>query len=184
MTGDRIPDINECYEIMGRYGMLPNIVEHSEQVMRVSMAILDDLKDETGVDRALVAAASLLHDITKTRSLETKERHDISGGALLRELGFERIAWIVEQHVYFTGFDPEGEIEEREIVYYADKRVMHSSVVTVDERVADLVRRYGTTPERTEMILKNKEMVLAIERKIARFMKGGIDAVTGITYGV
>jgi uncharacterized protein len=54
---------------------------------------------EGPVNRDLVVATALLHDITKTRSLVTKERHDTSGGALVRELGFPRIAEIVEQRV-------------------------------------------------------------------------------------
>lgn len=174
---DRIPSAEECRAIMNRYGMLDNIVEHSEQVMRVSLAITDDLIDAGAVDRDLIIASSLLHDITKTRSLATKERHDLSGGELLRSLGFDRIAYIVEQHVYFTEFDPAGAIEEREIVYYADKRVMHSEIVTVEQRVRDLVDRYGTTPERSAIIVKNKELVQAMERKINRFMRGDINLV-------
>ena len=175
----RIPDNAECYQLIHRYDMLPNIVEHSEQVARVALAVTDDLIDPAGVDRELIHAASLLHDITKTRSLTTKERHDITGAELLRELGLDTIAYIVEQHVYFTDFKPEGAIEEREIVYYADKRVMHNVIVTVDQRVADLVKRYGINEERRGMILQNKKNIIAIEEKINRFMKHDINVIIG-----
>jgi len=170
-TRDRIPSREECYELMARYSMLPNIAGHSRQVMRVSLAIVDNLKNGTAVNRDMVVAASLLHDITKTRSLETKERHDRSGGELLRELGFTRIAEIVEQHVVFKNLDRQGRLEEREIVYYADKRVMHDRIVTIDERVHDLVQRYGMTDEIRNLILQNKSLILAVESKIAGFMK-------------
>ncbi|HON78442.1 MAG TPA: HDIG domain-containing protein [Spirochaetota bacterium] len=180
MTAEnRIPDNAECYQLIQRYEMLPNIVEHSEQVARVALAVTDDLIDPTAVDRELIRAASLLHDITKTRSLTTKERHDITGAELLRTLGFEAIAYIVEQHVYFTDFNPGGAIEEREIVYYADKRVMHDVIVTVDQRVEDLVKRYGITEERRRLILQNKKNITAIEEKINRFMKHDINDVIG-----
>ena len=168
---DRIPNRDECEELMARYSMLPNIVEHSLQVMRVSLAVTDNLKDGVSVNRNLVIAAALLHDITKTRSLETKERHADSGGTLLRELGFPSIAEIVEQHVIIQNLNLEGKIEEREIVYYADKRVMHDTIVTIEERVHDLMQRYGTAEEIRNQILRNKEQVLAVERKIAGFMK-------------
>ncbi|PKN69468.1 MAG: metal-dependent phosphohydrolase [Deltaproteobacteria bacterium HGW-Deltaproteobacteria-12] len=168
---DRIPDRAECEELMARYSMLPNIVEHSLQVMRVSLAVTDHLQDGVYVNRDLVAAAALLHDITKTRSLTTKERHAASGGVLLRELGFLRVAEIVEQHVIIQNMDLEERLQEMEIVYYADKRVMHDKIVTIDERVHDLIRRYATGEQIRDQIIRNKEQALIVERKIAGFMK-------------
>jgi len=168
---DRIPDIAECEELMARYAMLPNIVEHSLQVMRVSVAITDHLKDGVSVNRNMVIAAALLHDITKTRSIKTKEKHASSGGKLLRELGFPEIAMIVEEHVTIRNLNLEGIIEEKEIVYYADKRVMHDKIVTLDERMHDLMQRYGTGEDMRNFLLHNREQALAVERKIADFMK-------------
>ena len=168
---DRIPNRVECEELMARYSMLPNIVEHSLQVMHVSLAITDNLKDGVAVNRDLVIAAALLHDITKTRSLKTKEKHAASGGALLRELGFPSIAEIVEQHVIIQNLHLEGKIEEKEIVYYADKRVMHDTIVSIEERVQDLIRRYGTSEEIHNQIIRNKQQVLAVEQKITDCMK-------------
>ena len=180
-TCDGIPSRAECAELMVQYSMLPNIVEHSMQVMRVSLAITDNLKSGVSVNRDLVLAAALLHDITKTRSLVTKERHDTSGGALMRELGFPRIAGIVEQHVIIQNLNLEGKLEEREIVYYADKRVLHDTIVTIEERVHDLIQRDGAVEEIRNLILQNRSQVLTVERKIACFMKIDIDqAIQGI----
>ena len=116
---------------MAKYCMLPNIIAHSRQVMRVSLVIIDNLKNGVSINRNLVIAAALLHDITKTRSLETREPHDQSGGELLRELGFPRVGEIVEQHVILLDFNPQEKLEEREIINYADKRVMHDRVVSL-----------------------------------------------------
>lgn len=165
-----IPDVAECEELMARYNMLPNIVQHSMQVMRVSLAITDHLKEGISVNRDRVIAAALLHDITKTRSIKTKEKHAASGGILLRELGFPGIANIVEEHVTIRNLNLEGTIEEKEIVYYADKRVMHDKIVTLEERMHDLMRRYGTGEEMRNFLLQNREQALAVERKIADFM--------------
>jgi uncharacterized protein len=167
----RIPSRVECDKLMVQHSMRPNIVEHSIQVMNVSLAITDNLKNGVAVNRDLVIAAALLHDITKTRSLTTNERHDISGGELLREMGFTSTAEIVEQHVVFKDLNPQGRLEEREILYYADKRVTHDTIVTIEERVHYLIQRYGTTEEIRRRILQNKNLVLAVESKIARFMK-------------
>jgi putative nucleotidyltransferase with HDIG domain len=171
MSSDRIPSREECNELMVQHSMRPNIVEHSIQVMHVSLAITDNLKNGVAVNRDLVIAAALLHDITKTRSLKTKERHDLTGGELLREMGFICIAEIVEHHIVFQNLNPQGRLEEREIIYYADKRVMHNKIVTIDERVHDLLQRYGNTEEIESLILQNKNLVFAVESKIASFMK-------------
>ena len=168
---DRIPSREECDELMVQHSMRPNIIAHSIQVMHVSLAITDNLKNGVAVNRGLVIAGALLHDITKTRSLKTKERHDISGGELLREMGFTSIAEIVEQHVVFQNLNPQGRLEEREIIYYADKSVTHDKIVTIEERVHYLIQRYGNTEEIRSRILQNKNLVLAVESKIASFMK-------------
>jgi len=182
-NGNRIPSRLECNELMARYSMLPNIVEHSIQVMNVSLVITDNLKSGVHINRDLVIAAALLHDITKTKSLETKERHDTSGGVLLRDLGFPSIAEIVEQHVIFQNLNLEGRLEEREIVYYADKRVLHDTIVTIEERLQDLIKRYGTTEEIRNLILQNNSQVLAVERKIASFMAIDLQDAIQVTEG-
>ncbi len=155
--------------------MLQNIVEHSRQVMNVALVITDNLVKGNDVNRDLVIAASLLHDITKTRGLSTGEPHDKTGAELLRNLDMPEIAYIVGEHVFFTDFNPEGPVEEREIVYYADKRVMHHVIVTVDDRVDDLLRRYGKTPGARERILLNSRMIYYIEEKLERNVNGTLE---------
>jgi len=176
---DSIPDLAECEDLMVRYAMLPNIVEHSRQVMRVSLAITDHLREGLSINRDLIVAAALLHDITKTRSLQTGEKHADSGGVLLRKLGFRRVAEIVEQHVTIPDLNLQGGLEEREIVYYADKRVMHNVIVGLDERVDDLIKRYATDEKIRRRILLNKNQALAVERKISGFMKMDIHQAIG-----
>lgn len=177
----RIPTVEECYELMKCYAMLPNIVAHSEQVARVAVAIMNNLKDGIDISRKAVIVACLLHDITKTRSLQTKEHHDVSGGRLLEELGFPTIGAIVKEHVVLQNLQPEGNLLAKEIVYYADKRVMHDQIVTVKERVADLIVRYGATEERVQIINSNARQVYMLELKIGHFLTIGLrDALAGI----
>ena len=173
---DRIPSQKECDELMAKYCMLPNIIAHSRQVMRVSLAITDNLKKGVSINRNLVMAAALLHDITKTRALETREPHDQSGGELLRELGFARIGEIVKQHVILLDFNPQERLEEREIINYADKRVMHDRIVSLAERLEDLIQRYGTTEEIKNLIRQNESQVFAVEKKIAGSMTVDLDS--------
>lgn len=178
---ERIPSQEECYTLMAQYLMLPNIIEHSRQVMRVALAITDNLKKDISINRDRVMAAALLHDITKTRSLQTREPHDQSGGKLLQELGFARIGEIVSHHVIILDFNPQGKLEEWEIINYADKRVMHDRIVSLAERVEDLIQRYGTTDEIKRRIRENEVYVYEIERKICGCMNIELDsAILGI----
>lgn len=174
----KYPTEDECFALIRRYKMLPNIVDHSVQVMRVSLAICNNLKNEGSVNTELVVAAALLHDIAKTQSIERNEhRHDLTGGEILRELGQPEIAEIVENHVIYPDFSESSPVNEKDIIYYADKRVMHDRIVTIDERIDDLVIRYGRTENLKEMILKNKQFVLALEGKIKRNMKSDLDTI-------
>jgi uncharacterized protein len=176
MRYNRIPSINECYEIM-QNRMLPHIKEHSEQVMKVALAIIDNLKPGVLVNKDLVIAASLLHDITKTRSLSTKEHHDITGGQLLMEFGYQDVAEIIEEHVELKQYNLNEDLKEKEIVFYADKRVTHNKIVGVEERISDLLIRYGKTETIRQHILKNKVSILEIEKKINSMMIKDINEV-------
>ncbi len=165
------PTEDECFSIIRQHDMLPNIIEHSVQVKNVSLAIYDNLSKKELISRELLIAAALLHDIAKTRSIQNREmRHDLIGGKMLRKIGLNEIAEIVENHVVFTGFLPEGPLTEKEIIYYSDKRVMHDKVVNVHTRVDDLVERYGINDKVKELIIRNKEFVLELEAKIERNM--------------
>jgi putative nucleotidyltransferase with HDIG domain len=78
--------------------MLENIVAHSLQVCRVSMFLTDRL-GLPELNRELIRAAALLHDITKTRSFRTQEDHAETGARLIADLGYPEVAGIVGQHV-------------------------------------------------------------------------------------
>ncbi|MCD6486780.1 MAG: HDIG domain-containing protein, partial [Syntrophobacterales bacterium] len=82
----RIPTRQECYHIMYDMKMMNHIVLHSLQVCRIAMFLADSLEADLNPD--LVQAAALLHDITKTRSIETHENHAQTGKQLLIRLDY------------------------------------------------------------------------------------------------
>jgi putative nucleotidyltransferase with HDIG domain len=124
--------------------MLPHIVRHSRLVTRVAMLIARKLNSVgQQLDLALVEAGALLHDITKTTSIETRENHAKTGGELLTSLGYPGVGEIVRQHICLDpgSFDPDA-VTEAEVVNYADKRVKHEEVVDIEERFRDVLERY------------------------------------------
>ena len=96
----RIPSKQKCFEFICEMEMMDHIVAHSILVCRVALLLVNRLTS-TGetLDRDLVQASALLHDITKTRSFKTGEIHSETGCQLLSERGFPEIGDIVRQHV-------------------------------------------------------------------------------------
>lgn len=104
------------------------------------------------LDRELVRAGALLHDVSKTASIIAKQMeregkkvdrvpHDVLGGRVLRARGLpERLAQVVEEHGHIEPrtYRAAGPLTESELVCYADKRVTGDKVVTLAYRKAGL----------------------------------------------
>lgn len=162
-----IPTREECLRLMGEYGMLENIVAHSLEVARVALFLSIELnKKGQRVDVGLVEAASLLHDLTKTDCLKTKEDHAQKGSQLLRGMGYERIGDVVAQHIWLCKEGDPSSVSEEEIVNYADKRVMHDRIVSLEERFSDLKERYGRNERAMDYLERLQKEICGIENKI------------------
>jgi len=163
-----LPSPDHCLELMEAHGMLPNIREHSFRVMEVAR-FLGEALAEAGFDLSLplVTAGALLHDLGKTPCLGTLTNHAELGAGILEELGYPHVAQVVREHVHLDGniMDPRP-LREAELVNYADKRVLHETVVTLEERFADLKVRYGRTPEAKVRIKATEIRARALEDKL------------------
>jgi uncharacterized protein len=164
---DIIPSFAECMKIMRRYNMRENIVRHSLRVRDVAVFIAAKLV-EAGheLNLNLVEAAALLHDITKTRCLSTGERHAETGQSMLEAMGYHRVGQVVGNHVRLHGYRKPGWITEDDVVNYADKRVMHDRIVSLNQRYADLKKRYGISPEALLFLSQMEAETQEIEKKI------------------
>jgi len=129
---------------MEHYEMLENIRRHSLVVEKVASLITHGLI-ETGVPLSVkkVAAGALMHDIAKTICLRDGGDHAALGEYICLKNQLREIADLVGEHIRLKHFDPNGAILEKEIIYYADKRVNHDQIVTIEERLQDLFLRYG-----------------------------------------
>lgn len=144
----RIPNRKTCYRLIREMAMPDHIVGHSLQVCRVALTLVQELaKRGKRLNRQLVEAGALLHDITKSRSFTTGEKHTESGHDLLVELGYQEVGDIVRQHVKMDDYTLNSKLAEANIVNYADKRVLHDRIVTLDQRMDYILTRYGTTAE-------------------------------------
>jgi putative nucleotidyltransferase with HDIG domain len=153
---------------MNQYRMLDNVREHSIVVAEIVRAISKGLVTagaQISVDKAV--AGALLHDIAKTQCLETGGDHAALGMEICLQHHLDEIADIVAEHIWLKSYSLDGVYSEKEIVYYGDKRVLHTSVVSLDERMHDIIDRYGRNDSRlTQLVRMNFNICLAIERKL------------------
>jgi putative nucleotidyltransferase with HDIG domain len=161
------PSRKTCLKLMDQHGMLGNIVNHSLEVTRIALFLCEELKKKgQRIDSDLVEAASLLHDLAKTECLSTKEDHAQQGYELLKKMGYERIGQVVAQHIQIRKEGDPSCISEEEVVNYADKRVRHDRIVSLETRFQDLKDRYGKGRTSLGQLKELEEATREIERKI------------------
>lgn len=165
--------------------MLPNIRRHSVVVARVAVQLMEGLEENelrpaSIPDRSLIVAGALLHDIAKTPCLKNGCDHAREGAEICHHLGYPEIASIVEEHVILRDHNVErrlqGEFSAKEIIYYADKRVRHEEIVSLDDRLEYILEHYGNgDPGMHELIRINFEKCVALEKYLFDFLPFSTD---------
>lgn len=176
-----IPTRTQCFALMEEVVMPDHIRMHSLTVAEVARFLTVRLNEDfVGLDPELVDAGALLHDIAKGRCIRTGENHAEVGGSMLREWGYISIAPIVESHVHICEDSVRAPLSEAIIVNYADKRVRHDEIVSLEDRFRDLVDRYGKSVEHADGIMKKLELFLRLEEKIFEPLAIGPEDLLGL----
>ena len=150
-----IPTKEECIKILKEQNVPDNLVAHLKAVCEFSLRICDLLeKKGINVNKDLVAAGALLHDIRKT----SPNDHVVEGYELIKSLGHPEVALLVKRHGLSHLMDEDfvPKTWEEKIVFYSDKRVQGSKVVSVDERFEYIKQRYNRKEVDEEMRLTFK----------------------------
>jgi putative nucleotidyltransferase with HDIG domain len=165
----KIPTYDQCLSLMREMKMMDHIVDHSMQVCRVADFLAHHLGSRLSpLNLDLIRAAALLHDITKTRSFETSENHALTGGQFLAERGYPEVGDLVRQHVKLDEYPQSPVVNEVAIINYADKRVLHDQVVTLQARLDYILERYGQVPEHRQRIRLLWQKTIELEKAIFR----------------
>ena len=91
----KLPTKEECIELLRKNNVPANIIAHTQAVCDFSMKVCDVLqKRNINVNRKLVAAAALLHDIKKREPGE----HEIEGAKYIESLGYREVAVLIKRH--------------------------------------------------------------------------------------
>jgi putative nucleotidyltransferase with HDIG domain len=160
------------------YKLPEHIREHSRQVADVA-GQLADLAHQQGlpVDKQLLRAAALLHDLGKAYALRYEGDHCQLGAAWVMDLtGNPALAQAVMHHVSWPGaIDPDRHPIPI-ILVYCDKRVKHDRIVSLEERYRDLLERYGLDAPSRAAIEQSQAEVKAIEKALSERLKVDLHA--------
>lgn len=171
MYRENVPGESDCLALLRKYKTPEHIVAHSRKVWDVGRLIADGmLRQDHYIDMDLVRASCLLHDIGKFPCIrDGKGYHDIRGKQILEDECLPSVARIVVQHVVLRG--PEDRpLGEEHVVFYADKRVVHDRVVSLDERFVYLEQTYGRNLEAVRRLQLMKDETVRLEDKIFLFL--------------
>ena len=166
--------------LMSHMGMLEHIIAHSLKVCRVALFLTDRL-GLPGLNRELIRAAALLHDITKTKSFRTLEDHAETGARLLNDLGYTEVAKIVGQHVRLNSYvRTSPSLTDAQIVNYSDKRVLHDRIVPLSTRMGYILEKYGSNPEQRKKILLLLTETQRLEERLFGRLSFSPDDLSGL----
>ncbi len=164
-----------------------HITEHCEAVADVAAQVADALiADGRLVRKHVLVAAALVHDLfrfvdfrsqalppgiqeptaeqTKTweywKQKYPQAPHEMACPLFLREHGYQAVAEIVETHGLHH-FPALHRTIEQKILFYADKRVRHDQIVSLEERFTDIANRYadGKPNDKNRMWLEESQKI-------------------------
>lgn len=166
---DPIPNDNGCKALWDTYGMFDNIRRHSLLVANFAEALAVRAIEIGFLDYIeSCRAGALLHDIAKSYTVQYGGNHAQLGASwVIFSTGNCMLAQIVLNHVEWLWELPSCLVHPLFIVLYADKRVQHDQVVTLDERYIDILVRYGKTKQSQSAIYRAWEHVVIIERLLS-----------------
>ena len=196
-----LPTRKQCFDILKEHRVPSHIVRHSVAAAKLAVFLAERLKEKgIAVDVNLVDRACLLHDVlrmcdlndysrfehsaahkTKWESLKAKYKglcHENAAAALLCDK-YPQLAQVIRKHRYtaIARQKDKPRTWEEKLVYYADKRVMHDSIVPLKQRLEEAHKRYaGWRRTNTQPALNTTRidrLIYRLEKEI--FDKIGLD---------
>lgn len=138
-----LPTHQQCLAFFDEYKVSDNVRKHCLCVNKVAVFLARKLK-EKGIDIyvELVDRASLLHDLDKIPTLDTRE-HGIMTARILLEKGHgKRIGDVIKKHYFHAILEDDFSTWEEKLVNYADKKCLGDRIVTLRERFEYGKKRY------------------------------------------
>lgn len=172
-----IPTSAECEAILAGLHVAEPIVAHSSKVAEVADRIAGALlRSGVELNAELVHAGALLHDVAKGQP-----NHAEVGASILHRMDFDRVADVVATH---TELGKHADLDERAIVYLADKLVRGVKVVALKERFAPALERFRKNAEALKAARRRmqyaKNVARAVEARVGADLRSIINRDPGL----
>jgi CTP:molybdopterin cytidylyltransferase MocA len=163
-AGEKIPDGDECAELLSIAGTPKKIVRHMKTVASCAMRLADALEmNGIDLDRRLLLASCLLHDIAKGW-----KDHETRGARWLRDKGYSKVAELVASHKDLSGKLGKELIMEAEILYLSDKITDGEVISTLKNRMLRMETRFAPESEALAAAKRRIKHASEIQKKIER----------------
>jgi uncharacterized protein len=205
MKNCSLPSSQECFAILAEHHVPPHIVNHSKAVAKLAVFLARRLNENgTAVNTTLLETACLLHDLlrvhdfkeadynrfeqnlpeeqqAKWQKLRSKYKaisHEDAAYDILKEQ-YPAVALTIKRHRYMALLDESEKPQswEEKLLYYADKRVMHETIVPLKDRLAEGHKRnifqHGSAAQSKINTSKVDPLIFQMEKEI--FEKIGLD---------
>jgi len=166
----RHPDEAECEVLLATAGVADQTRRHSRAVTRLAIDLAARLNARGArLDIDLVRAGALLHDIAKG-----EPSHATAGARRVAAEGFAETAAVVAAHMEAI-FSAGQAIDERHVVFLADKLIKGERRVDLDERFAPALLTFAEDPQALAGARRRQADAVAV--------LGAIEAVIGPVAG-
>jgi CTP:molybdopterin cytidylyltransferase MocA len=164
-SGKDIPTVQECEVILHQFQTPKQVITHGQTVAKVACCLAECLY-LVGIklNKDLVRAGALLHDMAKTTP-----NHARRGARQLMSVGYPNVARVVGAHMDLV-FDHSTALDEKAIVYLADKLVVNEQIISINKRLHDVRVRFADQSEALVAATRRMRTALLIQEKIAHIL--------------
>lgn len=150
-----IPDDEECAALFDHVTLPEPVRQHASAVAKIADLLATALNG-VGIhlDTHLLRAGALLHDIAKGHP-----NHAGVGAALLNRHGFTAVAAIVGSHTDMTFH---GVLDERALVYLADKLVHGDRLCSLNQRRQQSLARFADSGQALQIATRRWDVAQSI----------------------
>lgn len=164
------PSRETCLQVLKEMNTPKAVIDHSLAVSEMAYKISQALNDcGYKFDAELLQAAGLLHDIART-----EKKHWLVGAKILRKFGWDDLAILTENHMFYTSQKPVADFSELDILCLADKLFKGSERIDLSLRKENLLERFTDT-EAIAAINKRFEKAAELKAFIESQIKRSLD---------
>ncbi len=161
-----IPTEGEIQEIYRYFGATHEIKSHCNAVAQTAVEICKKLGAAGwDVDQKQIEAAARLHDAAKRLPC-----HALKAGDMIEKMGYGKIAEIVRTHMDLP-IEALQLLDERAIVYLADKLVIKDRKTTLEDRFLDATKKFDMNEEIMTSIANRLCLAKQVNQKIEEIIR-------------